>query len=118
MKRVLYQLKIWFSDVVRYPKKIIVHNPEDSSDYDDYWVLRGRVDQEALSDWQKTRADIVAKIIKKAGGARSIGDIGSGGGALLKYLVDFLNIRDAIAYDISGHALSIAKSLGIQKTVL
>ena len=96
---------------MRYPQGIFTMQDEGES-YDHYWTERGRALTETLSDWQKERADLILKEIGRNGGVESLGDIGAGNGAVLRYVALKLKLKKTIAYEISPSSLVSLRSLG------
>lgn len=88
--------------------------PADFSiDYDLYWEARGRhggKTGESPSEWQRERAGLAARHIRKGS---TVLDIGSGGGAVLEYLRDVCDIKP-IGVDISEHSLQSLRAKNIE----
>ncbi len=111
MKYFLYILKNDLSNIFKYPK---INTPEDFTiDYNIYWNTRKRnlVDKgEKLSSWQLARARLTAQYIEKGS---TVLDIGSGGGAVLEYLRNTLDINP-IGIDISSDSLHSLRTKNIK----
>lgn len=112
LKKHLYFLKTWIRSIVIYPRQRI----EDEVDYDTYWKER-RGSKSSLNEWQKERADIIARVIGE-GEAVSILDIGCGEGALLKYLATRVSVKHMIGVDTSPHALQLIDNSDIETVEL
>jgi len=111
IKSKLFFLKIWHRDIFLYPKNTISIN--DSLNYDIYWKGKRGDHVNVLSDWQKTRADIIVKELNKSG-LISMGDIGCGDGSILNYLNEKLDIKEMVGYDSSNFVLKKAEKIGIR----
>lgn len=108
MRNFLFKLKSDLTQLLAYPN---VRLADDFRvDYDKYWKKRRKGSTAALSRWQKQRADLILKTIERGS---TVMDIGSGDGALLKYLIDRGGVT-GIAVDMSQPMLDQAKMLGIQ----
>jgi SAM-dependent methyltransferase len=110
-KDILWTSKVWLLRLFIYPQKTIV--PGEHFNYDEYWKVKRKGNMGSLGSWQKKRAKLASEIIKKSGG-KSVNDIGSGAGELLKVIKDFVPLDKAIAYDSSQYALDAAKSFGLE----
>jgi len=91
----------------KYPPADLEHSPVIS--YDAYWKKKRKGGDSWLSDWQKERLDIVAKMIDPGS---SVMDIGCGDGLALEYLKSRVSIS-AVGVDISDDILAKAKERGI-----
>lgn len=99
-----------------YPQSTIV--PGKHFDYDAYWrEKRGDKYMGGLGVWQEKRAILSSEIVKKIG-AKSINDIGSGAGEVLRRIKDLSGVEKAVAYDNSSYALEIASKLGLESLKL
>jgi methionine biosynthesis protein MetW len=81
-----------------------------ATDYDTYWDAKAGKHMGALSATRRARADIFARLI--APGSRVL-DVGTGDGAILKYLVETRGI-DACGLDISPKAVAFCRAQGLQ----
>lgn len=113
LKKAYKYAKKAYTDIFLYPKEKIVNSGD--AEYDEYWKER-RGSNFILSEWQKIRADMIKNIIERECQGRpiSLGDIGCGDGAVLKYLSDRLNLSFAIGYDNSDFALDKAVKVGLE----
>jgi SAM-dependent methyltransferase len=114
LKKLKYSLwisKEWFKRLYIYPQSQII--PGSHFDYDAYWKEKRGEYMGGLGRWQAKRANLASRIIKDAG-AKSVNDIGSGAGEVLKVIKDKTGITSAVAYDSSPYALEIAKEMGLE----
>lgn len=115
LRKIFYQLKLWAKDIFFYPQERLVL--EDSLDYDRYWEEKRGSAVGVLSDWQKARADIILKTLRRESSV-TVGDIGCGEGSILKYLMDRAPISRATGYDGSSFVLEKAKQIGMNAVLL
>lgn len=108
MKKFLYKLKEDLKLLRVYPDADLA--TDFRVDYDKYWKKRRKGSSSALSSWQRQRADYILSMINK--GDRVM-DIGSGDGALLRYLVDKGGVH-GVAVDMSQQMLDRAKAIGLE----
>lgn len=110
MKDIIFQCKKIYKQIFLYPaSRISVEN----IDYDAYWRDKRGEKIGSISHWQRKRADIVVKRIKKDH-ALTIIDVGCGDGSVLKYIQERTSVTRAIGVDVSEFALNKAKEFGIE----
>jgi len=112
----LYFLKTGYQRIFLYPKSSI--KVEESLNYDRYWQeKRGESYAAVLTGSQRMRADIIIRALK---GEKDIviGDVGCGGGGILKRIAERISLKRSIGYDSSPYILGVAKKVGIADTVL
>lgn len=110
LKNRLYFLKVWWHLMTGYPVETL--RVIEASHYDEYWRSKRAGDLSRLSDWQKMRADIALRALPHAEAGLVIGDIGSGPGSVLAYIVRSLPGARGIGYDLSALAVEHLQSLG------
>ncbi|MEK7063133.1 MAG: class I SAM-dependent methyltransferase [Patescibacteria group bacterium] len=103
-----YFLRIWVRDLFRYPTATL----HTDTYYTEYWSTRRTARTDEVSPWEKARGDLIITELKRAGGAKTLGDIGSGDGALLAYIARAVGAT-ATAYDFSPAALEEAGKRGV-----
>jgi len=91
---------------------------ESASSYDEYWEGKRGADLDRISSWQKERADIILKTLGAEGNEVTVGDIGSGPGAILNYLKQRLPALKGTGYEISPLALENLRKLGFEAVAL
>lgn len=114
LKRLKYSLwisKQWLKKLYEYPQDKIV--PGEHFNYDEYWKEKRAEYIGSLGRAQAKRANLAAEIILKFQG-KSVNDIGSGSGEVLKVIKEKAKLDSAIAYDSSSYALKIAESFGLK----
>jgi SAM-dependent methyltransferase len=82
-------------------------------DYDAYWQQKRAENPAGLSPWQRERADITLRILKRDQEAIRIADIGCGTGSILHYIAERRPTKELIGVDTSKQALALAKDFGI-----
>lgn len=115
VKYALWISKEWLKKLFIYPQTRIV--PGEHFNYDEYWKVKRAGNLGSLGKWQVRRIKIAAEIIAKAKG-KSVNDIGSGAGEVLKALKETGLLDRGIAYDSSLVALEVAKSFGLETKFL
>ncbi len=115
LKEWFYPLKLWYGDIFEYPRGVL--RLEHNLDYNAYWEVKRGTSAGTLSDWQKTRADIILQELPLDTQV-SIGDIGCGEGSILKYIKEHTLISEATGYDNSVFVLQKANSIGIRTKML
>ncbi|TAL48873.1 class I SAM-dependent methyltransferase [Patescibacteria group bacterium] len=108
LKSGLYQVKLWFVQIFRYPSFSL-----PDTDYDKYWQDKRVRDVDTLSDWQKIRADFILRTIPQSERAVFV-DIGCGYESVLRYLSDHTVVLRGIGIDVSSFALEHAKKFGFE----
>ena len=114
MKNILYSIKQAFSYLFSYPVYTLSTMVVD---YDEYWEDKRGEHLGKLSRWQKQRADLILRYLKKNTKPVSLVDVGCADGAVLKYLKENANVSRIIGADVSSSALVKARSHGVE-TVL
>lgn len=108
----LFYIKKWMQDIVRYPKMTITPSPLS---YDHYWDERNRGSVVSVSDWQKDRANILLRYLNKNKELNPvIADIGCGDGAILSYVKRQLPGMRGIGIDISDRILEPVAAAGFE----
>jgi SAM-dependent methyltransferase len=116
IKNRLYFLKTGYQRIFLYPKSSI--KVEESSDYDKYWKERhGELFAGAFTGSQRMRADIIIRVLREEKNI-TIGDIGCGGGGILKHIGEHIALARSIGYDSSSYILEYVKKNGVTDTVL
>ena len=107
IKNFFYTIKQDILSLAKYP----INKLENySSSYDYYWTKKRHTGEPVLSTWQRMRMNYVLKMIEPGS---TVLDVGCGDGAVLKYLIDRINIK-GIGVDVSDDILSRAQKLGIE----
>ncbi|HVM58716.1 MAG TPA: methyltransferase domain-containing protein [Candidatus Paceibacterota bacterium] len=99
-----------YRDLFAYPRERILSDEQEG----EYWKARRPDGLSKLRPWQMSRARIVESALESSAGPFSIGDIGSGGGAMLRYLKSRLPVSEATAYDNDSASLADAEGDGIR----
>jgi len=108
IKDFLYKLKVDLKALWGYPVHDFKHGYEVN--YDAYWRKRRKGSEPVLSDWQKQRADFILDMIEPSA---SVLDLGSGDGAVLRYLNEKGQIK-GIGVDVSDDMIKRAKQIGVE----
>ena len=107
-------LRRWWYQLFFYPTQILTLIDED---YDAYWRVKRGAGKPSLNAWQKERAELVTKVIKKDGLSNPvIADIGCGDGALLAAVLVAVPGARGVGYDSSEVARDLATDAGIHET--
>lgn len=109
MKQLFWQLKKAYGLIFHYPVSRIESR---GVDYDAYWRDKRPGTIGLLSEWQKQRADLALRYV--GDGVESIADIGSGDGAMLKYIRENSAVKKGIAVDVSDVVLEQASKFGFE----
>lgn len=117
MKNIAYNIKEAIKGLFSYPRTYI--EPSSSNDYNSYWKDKRGHNIGNLSIWQKERADIILETLARERTPFDLADVGCGDGSILLYLKNNLPIvTSCVGYDSSDFALTRAKELGIQTSLL
>lgn len=104
---------LWLANQYRTLRRLFIY-PETANigvvDYDDYWDAKAQTGLGKLSHFRRARAEALASVIRP--GSKVL-DLGVGDGAILKFLVDRLDI-DAYGLDISQKAVDYCRSIGLK----
>jgi len=107
IKEIIYPVKIWLDKIYKYPAPVF-----EKMDYDKYWQEKRGKNIGNLSEWQKIRADFVLENI--SGDKFIFCDVGSGAGAILKYLSENKVLKRGIGIDKSNLALDVLRGFGFE----
>lgn len=111
MKDFFYNVKGAFLSLFSYPTSNLNASLIDP---DGYWEDKRGEHLGKLSRWQRQRADIILKYLKKSNGQISLVDVGCADGAVLKYLKENANISRIVGADVSSSALVKARANGVE----
>jgi 2-polyprenyl-3-methyl-5-hydroxy-6-metoxy-1,4-benzoquinol methylase len=106
LKIIIWQLRQFLKGIFVYPTKKL--NPEVEPNYDSYWLERKGEAIFSLNAWQKARADMVISFIKNNKEIK-LADVASGSGNILSYIKNKIDLKEAVAYDVSKYAVIEAK---------
>lgn len=102
---------LWFANRYRQGRRLFIY-PETAhvgrTDYDDYWDTKF-AGAGNLSDWRRRRAEAFAGMLSAHD---RVLDLGVGDGALLKYLIERVQI-DGYGLDISEKAVEFCRANGL-----
>lgn len=105
-----YLIKRTFTDLFRYPQQSILPDEQEG----EYWKARRNGSFSQLRPWQMDRARLIELVLKNDPKPMTLGDIGCGGGATLRYMHAHLPVTSAVAYDYDKGSLNDAAGEGIR----
>jgi methionine biosynthesis protein MetW len=106
----------WLAGRYQTLRRLFVYPPGadlQRSNYDEYWREKSAKTPDRMSEWRRRRARVLTTII---GDGDHILDLGTGDGAILKYLIASRRI-EAQGLDISPAAVRFCRSQGLDVDV-